>query len=62
MAAQKACKSCKSVFEGSKCPQCGSIEFADRFKGKVVVLKPEESEISKKLNIKSKGVYAIKIG
>lgn len=60
MAKQKACKICSKIFEGEKCPKCGSKEFTDNFKGRVVVLNPETSEIAKKLNIKEKGNFAIK--
>lgn len=60
--AQKACKNCKFIFEGEKCPKCGSEESNETFKGKIIIIKPEESEIAKKLNIKEKGVYAIKLG
>jgi DNA-directed RNA polymerase subunit E" len=60
MAKQKACKKCKTIFSGAKCPKCGSEEFSDSYKGRVFILNPEESEISKKLNIKEKGEYAIK--
>jgi DNA-directed RNA polymerase subunit E" len=59
--AEKACKKCKLIFEGTKCPKCGSEEFTDNFKGRVVVLKPEESEIAKNLKIKEKGAFAIKV-
>lgn len=61
MAVEKACKKCKFVFEGTKCPRCGSEEFTDSFKGKVVVLKPEESEVANNLKIKEKGTFAIKV-
>lgn len=61
MATEKACKKCKFVFEGAKCPKCGSEEITEGFKGKITVLKPEESEIAKNVNIKEKGVYAIKV-
>ncbi len=61
MTKEKACKKCKFVFEGTKCPRCGSEEFTDSFKGKVVVLKPEESEVAKNLKIKEKGTFAIKV-
>jgi len=57
---EKACKNCKTVYTGQKCPKCGSEEKSTGFKGKVVVLNAEESEIAKKLKIKEKGVYAIK--
>ncbi len=59
--AEKACKKCKLIFEGTKCPKCGSEEFTDNFKGRVVVLKPEESEIAKNLKIKEKGAFAVKV-
>jgi len=61
MAVEKACKKCKFVFEGTKCPKCGSEEITDSFKGKIVVLKPEESEIAKNVKIKEKGTFAIKV-
>ena len=57
---QKACRICKRIFDGDKCPSCGSKESADSFKGKTIILNPEKSEIAKKLNIKEKGSYAIK--
>ena len=61
MATEKACKSCKFIFEGNKCPRCGSEDHTEGFKGKIEVLKPEESEIAKHVKIKEKGVYAIKV-
>ncbi len=61
MATEKACKKCKFVFEGTKCPKCGSDEITDSFKGKVIILKPEESEIAKNLKLKEKGTFAIKV-
>lgn len=57
----KACKICKRIYtEGNKCPNCESKEFTDTFKGRIVVINPEESEIANKLNIKQKGNFAIK--
>jgi len=60
MAKQKACRICKRVFEGDKCPNCDSKEFTESFKGRIFVFDPEKSEIAKKLNIKEKGNFAIK--
>lgn len=60
MSKQKACKICNRVFEGEKCPHCGSKEFTESFKGRIVMFDPEKSEIAKKLNIKEKGNFAIK--
>ncbi len=61
MAKPKACKICKNIYEGDKCPNCDSKESTDSFKGRIVILNPEKSEIAKKLNIKSKGNFAIKV-
>jgi len=57
---EKACKICKKIYEdGDKCPDCGSRDSTESFKGRIYVLNPEKSEIAKKLNIKSKGNFAI---
>lgn len=60
--AKGACKKCKFILDGNKCPKCGSEEVAESFKGKVIVLKPEESEIAKNLKLKEKGIYALRLG
>lgn len=60
MAKQKGCKVCKNIFEGDKCSRCGSKDVTEGFKGKIVVLNAEKSEIAPKLNIKEKGTFAIK--
>ena len=61
MAKEKACKECKTIYTGTKCPKCGSTESVDTFKGKVVVLNPEESEIAKQIGLKEKGTFTIKL-
>lgn len=60
MAEQRACKHCKTLFEGSKCTKCGSSEFTTSFKGKISVISPENSEIAKNLKIGTKGSYAVR--
>jgi DNA-directed RNA polymerase subunit E" len=62
MAMQKACRNCKSLVDGNKCPLCGGTDIAENSKGKVNILDPEQSEIAKHLKIKQKGNYAIKLG
>lgn len=59
--AQKACKVCRTIMDGSTCPACGSKETVESFKGKVSVLNPEQSEIASKLGLKNKGVFAIRL-
>jgi DNA-directed RNA polymerase subunit E" len=60
MVKSKACKICKTIHEKERCPICESKESAENFKGRIVVLDPEKSEIAKKLNLKNKGNFAIK--
>ncbi|MBS3094521.1 hypothetical protein J4474_02550 [Candidatus Pacearchaeota archaeon] len=60
MVKQKACKICNKIYTGDKCPKCDSKESTDNFKGRIVLLDPEKSEVAKKLNLNSKGNFAIK--
>ena len=63
MPKQKACKLCRTIVEpgeGDKCPKCGSKELTEGFKGRIIVLNPEKSEMAQKLNLKEKGNFAIK--
>lgn len=61
MAKDKACKICNRIYEtGDTCPNCGAKESTDTFKGRVVVLNPEKSEIAQKLKVKNKGNFTIK--
>lgn len=61
--AEKVCKKCKMIFEGKNiCPNCGSDQIGDSYKGKVAVVNPELSEIAKNLKITKKGEYAAKLG
>ena len=60
MPKQKACKICNTIHEEEKCPKCNSKESTDSFKGRIIVLNPEKSEIAAKLNLKDKGNFAIK--
>jgi DNA-directed RNA polymerase subunit E" len=60
MSKEKACKICKNIYEEEKCPKCGSKENTTSFKGKIIILNPEKSEIAQKLNMKEKGNFALK--
>lgn len=57
----KICKKCLVFVEGDKCPICHGTNFAENFKGRIIMLDAEHSEIAKKVNIKQKGTFAIKI-
>ncbi|MCX8194219.1 MAG: DNA-directed RNA polymerase subunit E'' [Candidatus Pacearchaeota archaeon] len=58
---KKVCKKCKIFVEQDKCPICQGANLTESWKGRIIILKPEESEIAKKLNVKAKGIYAIKV-
>lgn len=58
--AEKACKKCGMIYEGDKCPNCGSQEYTEEIKGRVVILDPENSEIAKNIKITKKGSYLIR--
>ena len=58
---KKICKSCKLFVTGDTCPNCKTSDFSDSYKGRITILDPEKSEIAKKLNIKFKGEYAIRV-
>lgn len=58
---EKACKQCRTIYEGAKCPKCGSTEFTDGFKGKVAVYDAEKSEIAKNLKLQEKGTFAVRL-
>ena len=56
----KACRVCNRIYEGDKCPSCDAKESTESYKGRVVIVNPEKSEIAKNLDIKEKGNFAIK--
>ena len=45
----KSCKKCKALTNGSTCPNCQSAQLVDNWKGRVVILNTEQSEIAKRL-------------
>ena len=57
----KVCKKCKIVVEGEKCQRCGGTDFTDSWKGRIIVLNANESELAKEMKIDQNGEYAIKI-
>jgi len=57
----KACKNCHLIFdEGEQCEKCHG-QLSKEWQGYVVVVKNEESEIAKRLNISANGRYALKV-
>ncbi|MDO8627606.1 MAG: transcription elongation factor subunit Spt4 [Candidatus Diapherotrites archaeon] len=62
MGKEKACRACKYVVEeGDKCPKCNGTTFTTFWKGYVVILNPDQSEISKKMGVEATGKYALRL-
>lgn len=58
---KKVCKNCKLFVEGDVCPICKTSQFSNNWQGRIYILDAEKSEIGKKIGIKVKGEYAIKV-
>lgn len=58
--ARKVCKHCKLFVEGDHCPACKGTTFVTNWKGRIMVMDPNNSEIANKIGLKAKGEYAIK--
>lgn len=58
---EKACKVCRFVSKGPKCPACGGTKLTDRWSGLILIVNPDKSEIARRLGIKVPGRYAAKI-
>jgi len=56
---KKVCKKCKRIYENVEiCQECNE-KLSESFKGTIIVMDPENSEIAKKLGINKPGKYAI---
>ncbi|MEM4263710.1 MAG: transcription elongation factor subunit Spt4 [Candidatus Woesearchaeota archaeon] len=58
---KKVCKKCKIFVEGEECPLCKGNQFVTNWKGRLNIIDANKSEIAKKIDIKVKGEYAIKV-
>jgi DNA-directed RNA polymerase subunit E" len=58
----KACRTCRKIIEeGSKCPNCQGESFTTFWRGYVVLVKPEQSEIAQKMGIAMPGKFALRL-
>lgn len=58
---KKVCKKCKLFVTGNQCPLCKGSKFTENWKGKLIVIDANKSEIAQNIGIKTKGEYAIKV-
>jgi DNA-directed RNA polymerase subunit E" len=61
MPVEKACKRCKRITTEKQCPICKGQELTPNWRGLVVIINPEKSEIAKQLNVELPGKYALKV-
>jgi DNA-directed RNA polymerase subunit E" len=61
MVKKKACKECRTLTESNTCPECKSTDLTTTWKGKILIIDPEKSEIAKMINLKKKGEYVLKV-
>jgi len=57
----KACKKCKRLVRGEKCPVHPDAKLSESWKGKIIILNPEKSELAKRLSITEPGEYALRV-
>lgn len=57
---EKACKECGIITDLDVCVICKSPTSQD-WLGYVSIIDPENSEVAKKLNIKTKGKFALRV-
>ncbi len=58
----RACRNCFYIVpRGTICPNCKNNSFSNRWSGLLVVIDPSKSMIAERLNIKSKGKYALSV-
>ena len=58
---RKACRKCRIFVKGTKCPLCNTEDLTTNWKGKIIIIDSNKSEVAKNLGIKSKGEYVIKV-
>lgn len=62
MSKEKACRNCRMVVVDEKeCPNCGGTAFTTFWRGYVVIVDPEKSEIAKKMGISRQGKFALRL-
>lgn len=58
---KKACRECKILVLKDNCPRCDGSSFVTNWKGRIIVLDYEKSQIAQKMNLGGDGEYAIKV-
>jgi DNA-directed RNA polymerase subunit E" len=59
---QYVCRNCRRFTTEKECPICKSTALSASWKGLVIIIDPQESEIAKNLGIGAPGKYALFVG
>lgn len=57
----RACKVCRRIVKGNMCPADKSTDLTRSWRGVVMVVDPEKSEIAKEAGLTAPGKFAIKV-
>ncbi|KXB04971.1 DNA-directed RNA polymerase subunit E'' [candidate division MSBL1 archaeon SCGC-AAA382A13] len=57
---EKACKKCNRIVEGDVCPICGDSSLSEEWRGYVIIIDPETSQIAEKMGVETSGRYALR--
>ncbi len=55
------CRECHRVIDGEACAICGGGTLSTDWAGYLIIIKPDESEVARRMNIKLAGRYALKV-
>ena len=58
---RKVCKKCKIFVRENECPLCHGNSFTESWQGRINITDANKSSIAKKIDIKVKGEYVIKV-
>ena len=61
MPKELACRECRALTTGKKCPVCGSTNLTENWSGVVIILDPENSEVAKMMGVAKPGRYAVEV-
>lgn len=62
MTKEKACRNCRKIVEEDKeCPLCHSNQLTTFWRGYVLLIDPDRSEIAKHMGISAPGKFALRL-
>jgi len=58
---ERACRDCHRIVKGDDCPVCHSGALSSDWSGYVIIIDPARSRIAQKMDIKTRGKFALKV-